>query len=147
MTTAEKIELALIPVIGIGCWLAAPGLPVMMDAGRLLLVMSVLLLFQGLVRDLWLLIRHRQSLHIGPARTARCMCVESTVGTTGILVGAILLGSGIDRSIVMTPSIWSILAMVIMAAGFAMKDYVVESSPWRIRRDKDHINIVFTWKQ
>lgn len=42
--------------------------------------------------------------------------------------------------------VWSVLVMLIMGLGFVIKDYVLEWSPWRIRRDKDHMNIVFTWR-
>ena len=75
-----------------------------------------------------------------------CSSDLSTVGATGIVVGAILLGSGITRSFVMDDWIWSVLVMLIMGVGFLIKDYVLEWNPWRIRRDKDHMNIVFTWK-
>ena len=75
------------------------------------------------------------------------MCIESTVGATGIVAGAVLLGTGIDRPVVMDKGIWSPLAMATMAVGFAIKDYVLEWRPWRVRRDKDHTNIVFTWKK
>ena len=55
MTTAEKIEGALIPVLGVSVWMVAPEGPMKTNAGTLLLWSSALLLFQSLVRDLWLL--------------------------------------------------------------------------------------------
>jgi hypothetical protein len=146
MTIGEKIELALIPVLGIGVWLMASALPDQVGVGRLFLAASALLLFQSLVRDLWLLARKKRMSQSSPRRAVRCMCIESTVGATGIVVGAILLSSGITRLIVMDDWVWSVLVMLIMGVGFVTKDYVLEWSPWRIRRDKDHMNIVFTWK-
>ncbi len=146
MTVVERIELALIPVMGMGSWFMTPVLPDKLPAGRLLLLASALLLFQSLVRDLWLLSRKRrddQTL----GRAARCMCIESTVGATGIVFGAILLGAGIGQPVSMTEWSWSVLIVVVLSGGFLMKDYVLEWSPWRIRRDKDHMNIVFTWKK
>jgi len=147
MATGEKIELALIPVFAIGFWLMAPGLPDEMGIGRLVLGASIFILSQSLVRDLVLLAREKRASQPGVRRKARCMCVESTVGATGVVAGVALLGSGIDGSVVMNNWVWSVLVMAIMALGFVIKDYVVEWSPWRIRRDKDHMNIVFTWKK
>ena len=147
MTKGEKTELALIPVLGIGVWLVAPALPEQMGVGRLLLAASAFLLFQSLVRDLWLLARDKRASQPSPRRAARCMCIESTVGATGIVVGAILLGTGITRSVVMDDWVWSVLVMLVVGIGFLIKDYVLEWSPWRIRRDRDHMNIVFTWKR
>jgi hypothetical protein len=146
MTTAEKIELALIPLFGAGLWLMTPGLPDKLGVGKLLLGTSALLLLQSLIRDLWLLTREKRAAQLNPRRKARCMCVESTVGATGVIVGMALLGSGIDRSVVMNDWIWSPLVMVVMGIGFLIKDYVVEWGPLRVRRDRDHMNIVFSWK-
>jgi hypothetical protein len=146
MTTGEKVELALIPVFGAGLWLMAPELPDKVGVGNLLLGASAFLLLQSLIRDLWLLAREKRAAQLSPRRKARCMCVESTVGATGVIVGIILLGSGIDRSVVMNDWIWSPLVMVVMGIGFVIKDYVLEWSPLRVRRDREHVNIVFTWK-
>lgn len=74
------------------------------------------------------------------------MCVESTIGATGVALGIMVLGSGIDRSVPMDGWSWSFLAALVMAIGFAIKDFVFEWNPFRIRRDKDHVNIVFTWR-
>jgi hypothetical protein len=146
MTSAEKIELMLIPVFGASVWLMAPWLPDTLGVGNLLLGTSIVLLFQSLVRDLWLLARERRDAQPSPRRKARCMCVESTIGATGVSAGLVVLGSGIDRPVVMNDWIWTSVVMVIMGIGFVIKDYVVEWGPLRVRRDKDHMNIVFTWK-
>ena len=42
---------------------------------------------------------------------------------------------------------WSILAVTVLAIGFAIKDFVFEWRPFRIRREKDHVNLVFSWKR
>lgn len=147
MTLAEKIELALIPTFGIGVWLVAPGLPNTVGAGKLLLATSALLLFESLVRDLSLLIRDRRVEKSSPPRKERCLCVESTVGITGVIAGLVLSGSTIVHSVPMSHWTWSLLVMTIMILGFWIKDYVVEWGPIRIRRDKDHMNMIFTWKK
>ncbi len=143
----ERVELASIPAAGIVAWLTTSYFPDAIGIGRLLLAISVIILLQGLVRDLWLLAYRRRAETNAPAHTARCMCVESTLGTTGIVAGLVILGSGIDHAISIGPAGWVVLVMATMATGFAIKDYVIEPAPWRIRRDKDHINIVFRWRQ
>jgi hypothetical protein len=147
MTIAEKIELAVIPILGAGFWLMAPLLPERVGVGKLLLWTSALLLLQGLVRDLWLLARQKQNLEQGLLKKARCMCVESTLGATGIVAGIIILGSGVDHLVTMNGSSWGLLVMLVVATGLLIKDFVVEWSPLRFRRDKNHINIVFTWNR
>lgn len=74
------------------------------------------------------------------------MCVESMVGATGVLVGAMFLGVGIDWALAMSGWGWSMLVMAVLGVGFGIKDYVLEWRPWRVRKDRDHVNIVFKWK-
>jgi hypothetical protein len=145
MTMAEKVELMLIPIMATLIWLMAPIFPNNLPAGRLLLLASALVLLQSLVRDLWLLFNNRRGEQ-KPSKAARCICIESAVGATGVVVGAILLGAEINHPMFMNEWAWSALIVVVLSGGFLMKDYVMEWSPWRIRRDKDHMNIVFRWK-
>jgi hypothetical protein len=145
MTKTEKVELMLIPIMATAILLMTPILPNNLSAGRLLLLASALVLLQSLVRDLWLLFNNRRGEQT-PGKAARCICIESAVGFTGVVVGAILLGTEIDQAVSMNELTWSALIVVILSGGFMMKDYVMEWSPWRIRRDKDHMNIVFRWK-
>ncbi len=147
MTRYEKIELASIPALGLGAWLATPLLPGRMSFGTLLLVAAVLLLLQGLVRDLALLARSKREAHSTPEKAARCLCIESAVGVTGVAAGLILMGAGIGRTIELPVWTWAALAVGVTGAGFALKDYVVTLWPWRIRREADHLNLIFTWKR
>ena len=146
MTTAEKLELAALPIGGVLAYLLADWLPTEIGSGRLLLVVSALLLLQSLVRDLWLLSQGRGAPPVGGPRRGRCMCVESTLGLTGVVVGVVLLAAGLELELRMSAWAWSLLVMAVLAAGFGIKDLVLDSRPLRIRRDKDHMNIVFTWK-
>ena len=147
MTKIEKFELALIPVLGIGIWLMAPLLPDRIGVGKLMLWSSALLLLQSLIRDLWLLAKLKHNVEPGPLKKARCMCVESALGATGIVAGIIILGSGVDRLVTMNGWTWGLLVTLVLATGFLIKDFVVEWSPLRFRRDKNHMNIVFTWNR
>ena len=146
-TTAETIELALIPLFGVVVWLITERLPAQIGIGSLLLAASVLLLLQGLIRDLWLLFKRRQQSQTGIRQEALCMCVESTVGVTGVVAGLIILGSAADSPLFLDRTLWTILAVSVLVIGFLIKDFVFEWRPFRIRRDKDHVNLVFSWKR
>lgn len=147
MNRAEIVELTLIPVLGTGFWWIAAKLPEHIELGRLMLGASALLLFQSLIRDLWLLAKARRNPQPSPPRVARCMCVESMVGITGIVVGLTLFGWRIGKPVSMGRWNWSIIVMLVMGAGFVMKDYVLETKPWRLRRDPNHLNIIVRWKR
>ena len=125
----------------------AERLPTQIGIGSLLLTASVLLLLQGLIRDLWLLSERRRQSHTGPRKEALCMCVESTVGVTGVVAGLIVLGGAADSTLFVSPMLWSILTVTVLTIGFGIKDLVFEWRPFRIRRDKDHVNLVFSWKR
>ena len=147
MTIVEKVEFTLIPVLGAIFWLLPIGLPEKPGSGRLLLVAAAILLFQGLIRDLWLLRKSKLSAKIDSPVRAQCICAESLIGITGVVVGIGLLGSGIDRPVSVSNGTWSLLVMAILTMGYGIKDYVIELNPLRIRRDKDHLNLVFSWKR
>lgn len=145
MGIAEKVELGLIPLLGAAAGLATV-LPGRIGLGELLLCGSALLLFQSLARDLWLLARARRQAPATPPRVARCMCAESMIGMTGIVIGLALFSFGLGKPIVMQRWSWGVFVVAVLGGGFAMKDYVLEAKPWRLRRDKDHINIIVRWK-
>lgn len=147
MTLTEKVEIALIALAGVASWFAAGWLPADISVGALLLGASVLLLGQGLVRDLWLLSRRKQGEQRGVRREALCMCMESTVGATGVVAGLVVLGSAIDSTLSTSPLLVSAVAIGVLVLGFAIKDLILDFRPFRIRREKDHLNIVFSWKR
>lgn len=147
MNTSEIVELALIPVLGTGFWWMAPMLPDQIELGLLFVGASALLLLQSLIRDFWLLAKAHRKPQPSPQRVARCMCVESMVGITGIVAGLTLFGWKIGKPVSMGHWTWSIFAALVMGAGFVMKDYVLETKPWRLRRDTNHVNIIVRWKQ
>ena len=146
MTFLEKMELGVIPLAGFATILLADFLPDKVGGGRILLTASALLLLQSLVRDLLLLARGRGQSSSVPTRKARCMCMESTIGAGGVLAGMLALGLGVDVAVAVPPWAWSILAVAVLGFGFWIKDYVIGWNPWRIEKDPDHMNIVFTWK-
>ncbi len=147
MSPAEKCELALVPLLAATAWLLAPLLPTGLSLGHLFLVCSVLLLLQSLVRDLWLLASMR--LHGKPVAGQKipCMCVESTVGFAGVVTGLTLLAVGLPQTVPIDRWGWCGLILSVTAIGFLLRDLVFEWNPWRIRFDKNHMNIIFTWKK
>lgn len=142
MTHAERTELALIPVAAVAAWAMAARLPAAPDVGTLLLVGAVLLLLQGLLRDLWLLWRRRTAPPAGQPRRMACLCLESTLGSTGVLAGLVVLGSGLPWRLALPAWCWGLLVGGVLALGFAIKDLVIALRPLRLVRDPDHLNIV-----
>lgn len=147
MTRAEQVELALVPVLGIAVGLLDERLPASASIGAVLLAASCLLLLQGLVRDLWLLSQRRRQTPAGPMRTALCLCAESTVGVAGVVAGLALLGSPIGAAVPLSPLLAGGLTAGVLAFGFAIRDLVVEVRPFRIRRERDHLNLVVGWRR
>lgn len=147
MTVSEKYEISIILVLGFVALFITSEFPNKIGLGRLLFGASALLLLQSLIRDLWLLLRSRGTDTLESQKKVRCMCVESTVGVVGILIGSMLLALGKNQVVEMNGSLWAILIVTVLGIGFGVKDYVLEWNPWRIRRDKNHMNIIFTWKK
>ncbi len=147
MNITEKTELLLIGLVGGVIWFIQPMLPTSMLVARLILYGAALLLLQGLVRDLWLLFQSRGNEAKETKKAMQLMCLESTIGGLGILIGAGLSIIGFAREVEMFAWTWLILVVVVLVLGFLIKDLVIEWAPWRIRRDKNHMNIIFSWKK
>ncbi|MFA5983468.1 MAG: hypothetical protein WC782_05585 [Methylococcaceae bacterium] len=146
MTHLEKTELALIPLLAAIAWYVASAIPGTIGLGRVLLYASGLLLCQSLWRDLCLLVGRAGRLRDSQPQAMRCLCLESTLGGTGIALGALCLGLGLDQPVQLEAWHWSALVALVLVMGFVIKDYVLQVRPWRLLKDKDHINIVVTWK-
>jgi hypothetical protein len=145
MTRAEKTELVIIPLVGITVFLFGERLPLLIGVGSMLITASALLLLQGLLRDLWLLSKSKTVQQSGEQQKAFCICLESTVGSTGIVAGFIILGSNLNMPVLISPLLWGFLAGAVLTTGFIIKAFIVELRPFRIRRAKDHLNIIFSW--
>ncbi len=149
MTLREKVELLLISAAA-GAAAAIPGLPRRVATGELILAASVLLLGQGLIRDLWIKYRAPKPPP-APADAAEpskprglfCMCMESTVGMLGVIAGCGIVLAGVRHPIDLPAYFWPVAVLVIGVIGFVIKDYVLDWKTWSIRREKDHQNVVF----
>ena len=146
MSPAEKFELAAIPVVTAGVAWLAPRTGVTLEAGELIAGAALLILVQGFFRDLWLL-RQARRRPASPAREARCMCVESALGLTGVVVGIGLVGLGFTRAVFLNMPVLAAAVFAAMTVGFLLKDFVFEWSPWTIYREKDHAQVIFRWRK
>lgn len=147
ITRAEKIELGLIALVIGGVTALAKRLPGSLELGSLLAIGALALLGQGLVRDLWLLAKQRkQTGGTAHQEEARCMCMESTVGLSGVFAGVVLTAAGVSMMIPVNVWAWPLAGAAIWIVGFAMKDVVIQWSPWKLRRVKDHGSILVRWR-
>lgn len=148
MSRTEKSELLLIALLLIGVLLVEAVLPAKLRFSNVVLYAASLLLLQSLFRDLWYLFASRfKETSDSQVKEMQCMCVESTVGIVGVVIGLLLFFTQIDVYLTMSTILWLTLVGGVLIGGFFIKDYVFMWNPWRIYKDKDHLNIVFSWKK
>jgi hypothetical protein len=144
LKTREKVELGLIPVVVAIIGLAGRSLPAQLGSGSLLVIACLAWLVQGGLRDLWLLYLVKSQPAATPRRLA-CMCLESSVGLTGLVIGVVLAVGNVGGRHTLNANRWMLLAAVVLTVGFLAKDLVISWRPLGVRRDPDHHSIVFTW--
>lgn len=147
LTLLEKVELAAIPVAITLSWIAPVPAGASLRLGSLLTTASLLLLLQGFCRDVWLWVATRRAAVKPEPHYARCMCVESAVGMTGILAAAGLTAFSFGPEIHLRQPWLTVGVAGVLIAGFLLKDFVFEWSPWRIYREKNHATLHFRWKR
>ena len=148
MTVTEKTELCIIATLLALLTLLFNALNVEIKFSVVVLYSASLLFCQSLCRDLWYLYTKRNRLQTEVQPVVRqCMCVESTVGVFGVVVGVLLFSSTFDITVTLSKIILLSLVCVILLGGFLIKDYVIEWNPWRLYKEKDHMNIVFSWNK
>jgi hypothetical protein len=96
MTRADWIEVLVIAILAPASWLVWPYFAPAMPLWQLALSLSALLLAHSLVRDIAILLRNRSSAPAGLRKEAHCFCLESTIGATGVVAGAILAALGLS---------------------------------------------------
>ena len=147
LTTLEKAELSAIPVATAVAWFAPLGPAFTLKIGGLVTAASLLLLLQGFCRDVWLWLAARRATEKPALHSAQCMCVESALGLTGILSAAGLTAFRSGPDLAVTPPELTAAVGVVLVAGFLLKDFVFEWSPWKIYRAKNHATLHFRWKK
>jgi hypothetical protein len=146
LTPPEKVELgAIVLVTALTGWLS-PRTGVTLELGVLVAGAALLVLLQGFGRDLWLLREARRAANSVPGRTARCMCIESAMGLTGVVAGIALTGFGLTKPVQLSAAALTVAVGATMIAGYLLKDFVFEWFPWRIYREKNHAQVIFRWR-
>jgi hypothetical protein len=146
MKPREKVELLLIPLVAGAVVSAGRLLPRTMGTGALITVLCLVWLVQGGVRDLWILWAMKRQPNPGPARKLACLCVESGVGMTGLLLGIGLAVIERGGQVAMTPTRWALGVGLMLTIGFAARNLIFTWRPFGIRRDADHHGIVVSWR-
>ena len=148
MTVTEKVELCIIAILLVLAALLFNAPTVGVKFSMVIVYCASLLFGQSLLRDLWYLYAKRnRSLTKAKPVIRQCMCVESTVGVLGLVLGILLLSSTFDIEVMLSKIVLLSLMCLILLGGFLIKDYVVEWNPWRLYKEKDHMNIIFSWKK
>ena len=145
LSIAEKVELAAIPLGTALVWWLAPHPGFTAELGTLVAGGALAILLQGFLRDLWLLREARRQAPATPVRAARCMCVESALGLTGVVAGVALTGIGLTRTCFLSPTGLTAAVAAAFVVGFILKDFVFEWSPWKIYREKNHAQVIVRW--
>ena len=146
MTRAEWIEAIIAGTVALTAWFAWPFIPSPTPIWQIVLGVSSLLLLQSLIRDVTILLRTRPSVSHEPRREAQCFCLESTVGLTGIITGAILVGLGSSTHVTIGRCGFTLAVAGTMTLGLLIKDLVITWNPLGLRREKDHLNLIVRWK-
>lgn len=141
----KSAEFILICITAVVCFLVVEWWPESVSLGRFILILSLLFLFQTLLRDFWLISRLdiKKQSRIEGGRMV--MCVESILGILAVVCGCVLLFSSINISVQLSALGWSVSIFLTMLLCFFLKDYVMEFRPFRIYNDLDHLNIVVGW--
>ncbi len=146
MRAQEFFELALIFLATGMAAFIGPLFPARLSVGALCLLAASVLLAQSLVRDLVLIYANRNEAGGVTSRTANCMCVESMLGFSGVILGVLLLLSATGGTIVMNRGVWCAMTAVPLVAGLLLKDWVITWRPWGVSREKDHLNLIVRWR-
>lgn len=163
MTILEKSEASLIFVVAILLLLFGQlFLPDSTSVSHLILYGAAVLLLQGLIRDLCLLFFQRFILNTYQGKSkasrltriesvsspvkAQCLCMESAIGLTGVVIGLCFLALDFNQIVVLNSYAFAGAFSVILMFGFFLKDYVFGWNPWNIYKEPDHMNVIFQWK-
>ena len=144
MLKHERVELILITMSIPLLYSLLQWLPSSVQLSHLMFFVFSLLLTQGLLRDLALL--YWISASDNEAKEMQCMCMESSIGMSGIVLASIVLFSGIDRMLSVLPIYWLFIVPGVLIVGFVIKDYVISWRPWSIYKHKDHLTVVVRLK-
>ncbi len=140
---AERVELALVALVVAAAAVAAPSsLAWSLPLGKLVAYAAVVLLAQGLVRDVARLVWRRARGAAAPAVTQRalCLCAESSVGLILVTSGVLLSLVGVEQRVVLGRAPLALGLLGLFMFGFVAKDWVLV-----LRRVEDHATVAPGW--
>jgi len=145
MTISEKTEVSIIVLVCLTPFII--GLPNYVSTANLVLWSAALLLVQSLIRDLSVLWQRQQITQSNepPRKEAACLCAESAIGITGVIIGCALVLARIGGYTYMNALSWSALALAMLSIGYFLKSYVLQWNPWKIVKEPNHLSIVVKW--
>ncbi len=141
MSVLEKAELIVIGALSIAVYFFAPKV-IVLSIGAGVIWLAVLIFIQGLTRDLAIMVNLVKSEK--PVEK-QCICLESVVGLSSLLIGFILLFSNYSVVLVLNKVIQVAIVFSVCIAGFLIKDLVLTWRPIGIRREKNHMNVIVKW--
>lgn len=143
MKKLELFEIGMIAATVLMLTLLRDFLPGKIDAGVFIALIILPALLQILMRDLWLMRRRQHTKTQG--KEMRCMCLESCAAWFVLLIAVLSIFFGWSKSITPNPWIWIGSVAFAQLLAFLMKDWIVDLKTFRLRRDPDHINLIFKW--
>ncbi|MCB1042311.1 MAG: hypothetical protein KDC35_05215 [Acidobacteria bacterium] len=102
---------------------------------------GVLILAQGLLRDVVLLVFYRHLIVAERAPSGFLICVESTVGAGLIGVYLLLFGMGAQGDITISNSVLLAVSGCLWLFGYFTRDFVLE-----MRKEENHLNLVLGFR-
>ena len=148
VTRAARVELAVIAVGAILVGLAAPLFARRVALADLVLAGAALILVQGLARDVARLraarreaIARRVATDPAPRRAALCTCVESGLGVSAVVAGAVLVFAGSAQRFTVPSLAWPALFASITLLGWVVRDVVFDARRRRLRVERDHASL------
>ena len=149
MTKREQYEIVLIVVFVSVVSVFSFYLPDQVRLGRIVLYCASLLLFQGLLRDLsiYLFKSKKTDQTEQPKIMAECLCLESGIGVLGVMIGLLLFFSLNDWVVSIVQWQWVGMLMSVLIVGYLIKDWVFYWKSFQFRREPDHANVIFSFKE
>ena len=117
-----------------------------LDWGTFLLYTAGLIFLQSLVRDILILLKKKQSVNMKTRESKLCLCAESTLGLTVLILGILFSKIGSSQLVFIDSTRLCSWTTFWMLFSYSIKDFVIHTSPLRIEKDSEHINILMRWK-
>jgi len=117
-----------------------------LDWGTFLLYTAGLIFLQSLVRDILILLKKKQSVNMKTRESKLCLCAESTLGLTVLILGILFSKIGSSQPVFIDSTRLCSWTTFWMLFSYSIKDFVIHTSPLRIEKDSEHINILMRWK-